>query len=357
LGSLIREGYAVADEPEPTESTIPDSSLDKDPRLAMAAFWRRTVLFFDRFHSRVLAKYPRLLVFVDWLLEFLYVFFASPITALIVSLLLVPFVISGSIPIIVFCSVTMAWLLCVVAVARAEPVKQLSIIPRFVMVAIIALTMFGISRSYIRWTLLSYYAHLVPQVTTAAGTASPSPPVSVNIDSDQLGQRLDELLRKELRKLLPPPIATSTSVQTSPVRPVLPPEASLSTDELRAKVDNVSQQLKGWAADRRAAENELNNRKWLLHDRRSNNPSSVKIEEIDKNDAYWEKKLDDLHEKSQNDLSAVFVQADKLRKEMLRRLPQSKWTREDRDNDKDQLFLGISENSAADYLERLAKRI
>jgi hypothetical protein len=196
----------MAGEPKPRESTILDSSLDKDPRVAIAAFWCGTVLFFDKLHSRILAKYPRLLVVVDWLLESFYALFASPITALVVSLLLVPFVLSGSIPIIVFCSVTMAWILCVVAVARAKPIKQLSIIPRFVIVVITALLMFGLSRSYVRWSLVNYYAHAQPQVPVTSGNA--------NSDVDQLGKRIDDLLKKEVRTLTPSKVP-HTSVQHS----------------------------------------------------------------------------------------------------------------------------------------------
>lgn len=168
----------MADEAESEKPTILDNSLQANPWIAIAALWGRTVLFFDTFHSGILAKYPRLLFVVDWLLEVLYALFASPITALVVSLLLVPFVISGSISIIVFSSVTMAWILCVIAVARAKPVKRLSIIPRFVMMVTIALILFAMSRSYIRWSLINYYAHIAPTVTAVA-VAPTSPAASV----------------------------------------------------------------------------------------------------------------------------------------------------------------------------------
>jgi hypothetical protein len=169
--------------------------------MAIVTLWHRAVEFDMAFHSRMLAKYPRWFFIVDWILEFLYVLFASPITALVVSLLLVPFVMSGSIPVIIWLSVTLAWLLCTVSVARSAPVKQLTIISRVVIVVIVAIASFAASRWYIRWSLLSYYTHLPREVATSS-----SPSTTPSIDADQLGPRIDELLRKELWKFAPSPV-------------------------------------------------------------------------------------------------------------------------------------------------------
>jgi hypothetical protein len=166
--------------------------------MAIVMLWHAAIAFDLRMHSHILAKYPRLLPVVDGILELLYAICASPITALVVSLLLVPFVISGAIPVIVWGSVTMAWVLCTLSLARAAFMKQLSLISRFVLLVIVAAGLIGASRRYIRWSLLSYYANLPQQV-------SPTPAANVVVDPDQFGQRIDELLRKELRKIAPPP--------------------------------------------------------------------------------------------------------------------------------------------------------
>jgi len=347
----------MAEDSEPKERPTVDSSLDKDPRVAISVFWHTTVLFFDRLHSRILAKYPRFLVSVDWLLEFLYVLFASPITALVVSLLLVPFVISGSIPIIVFCSVTTAWLLCVVAVARAEPVKQLSIIPRFVMVGIIAVVMFGISRSYIRWSLLNYYAHIVPPVSGSV-SPTPSPLPGVTIDSEQLGQRLDELLRKEMRKFAPPQVQRVISPaeiahSDSPHVAHSDTPISLSKDLLLRIVPQVTQQLRNWGPERRAAEQDLQNFRWeaTLH-LKENGTSSEERNRVD--DGYL-KKIEDSRDAYDKKLVAIMDNADSLRRLMAQKIPTEALTDEDRKMEKD--FKSLDESVAADYLERLAKRI
>jgi len=140
------------------------------------------------------------------------------------------------------------------------------------------------------------------------------------------------------------------------VAPPLPPEAQLSTDELRARVSDVSQKLRWSWVERRAAEQELNNWKQQKHDKRYDD-KSITLEDLNKNDDYWDQKISASNTKFENDLNATFAEADKLRKEMLRRLPPSKWTNDDRDKDKDALFQGISPTDAADYIEKLAKRV
>ncbi len=333
----------MADESEPRESTILDSSLDKDPRVAIAAFWRGTVLFFDRLHSRILAKYPRLLIAVDWLLEFLYALFASPITALVVSLLLVPFVISGSIPIIIFCSVTMAWFLCVIAVARAKPVKQLSIIPRFAMVGIIALLMFGASKWYIRWSLVNYIAHAQLQIPAMSGIANSRP------DMDQLGNRLDALIREELRKSIQS-IVPSTPTQ-HPVSPTVPstaaaadkssnPYAHLSDAELVGVSKVVAKQIDDvMGAWKWQIQSEIEPRR---RDQVRERDPAPEEDERNRLDAYYDKQIEEANQTYGSQAKVLFIRAEALREVLVNRLAQNNSMPIPTDGTMDDLFKGAA---------------
>jgi hypothetical protein len=128
---------------------------------------------------------------------------------------------------------------------------------------------------------------------------------------------------------------------------------NLSKDVLLAMVPPITQQLREWSSERKYQEQNLQNYRWDAASRLRDRKASA--EEINKVDDEWMKKISDSNDIYQHKLEAIMNNADSLRKIMLLRIPQSNWTNEDKEMDKD--FKSREEGTAANYLEKLAKRI
>src|SRR6266446_1086671 len=181
-----------------SDSKSPAENLSAPPcEVAKLPMWRKALDLDRRIDARFRAGLPRTHVIVGWILRFLYGFVSNPIAAIIISLVLVPFVIAGSIPLVVWGSITLAWILCVIWATRSETLKQLSSVSRFVFVVIIAIVSYKASRRYIRWSLVNYYAHAEPKVAPSENRLDNKNVQSLNPD-DFYG-RIEELIKKEMR--------------------------------------------------------------------------------------------------------------------------------------------------------------
>jgi hypothetical protein len=199
--------------------------LNQDPRLALRWYarfirllWRRLGRAELRFHNRMVRRYPTTTLVAETTLEFLYAIIASPISAVILALLLVPLVISDKVPVIVSFSIVGAWVVFVIAVARTPIVRKLTLPRRILVVIVGACIAFMASQFYKQWVLHSYYARQAHEPIT------PTPPVSTGSpDSGQtdtlLYQRLRELFDEQLRRTQNVARSPQSSLPCVPGRP------------------------------------------------------------------------------------------------------------------------------------------
>ncbi len=157
-------------------------------------------------------------------------------------------------------------------------------------------------------------------------------------------------------KPAPPPVRPKPTTEI-PNPALVSPLVQVSTPELIARVATVSKRLRDLRGEKAGVQLDSELKKWAVHEQRNNDRNSVSDEEMRASDETWDRKISESNDKFDNQIQATFIEADQFRREMLRRLSPTKWTQEDRDKDKDQAFTGMDERAAADYLERLAKRI
>jgi len=176
--------------------------LDENPPEAirwyvrrLKAWWRSINIAEIRFNRKMFERYPVAARVVEGVLEFIYGILASPISALIVALLLVGLVISEVTGVIVSLSAFAAWFVFVVAIPRQPAIKRLPILRRIFICALCACVSFGLGRLYVKWVLSEYYIH--------HGSSVASVPVAKEandgVDQKIIGT-LQELLKKEEAK-------------------------------------------------------------------------------------------------------------------------------------------------------------
>jgi hypothetical protein len=170
------------------------------------------------------SRYPTTALVVENLLELLYGIIASPISAVLLALLLVPLVISEKVPVIVSLSIVSAWVVFVIAAARTPAVRKLTLPRRLAIVLVLACVAFAASNLYKRWVLESYYSHhreaIVP--TSAASSDKPARAVptagSLGSTDELVYRRLRELLSEQLQR-----VANSTGLPCIPGKPRVGP--------------------------------------------------------------------------------------------------------------------------------------
>ena len=231
----------IQDRPMIDASSSPsdNDAAGKDPRIELARQWHRVLALDQRLHSHIVHRYPRLLTVVEWILEILYILCANPIAALAVSLLLVPLVLSGSIPVIVWLSVIGAWGFLVLGFTRVKPLKQLSVAALTILVVLVAIILYWLSGYYVRWTLVNYYAHQEhPKVST---------PVVSGLDggAETVWNRIQTFLQEEAQRSSRPAQVRRSDFAAFVPKPILPPEPtpknpyeSLSKGELASSLNS-----------------------------------------------------------------------------------------------------------------------
>ena len=173
-------------------------------------FWSRLIQADDRFHEWLYSRFPLPVRIGGSILRGAYAFFISPAFAVVLALLLVPFVISGVIPVIVSFSVFAAWLVATLSVAKLQSVNRLRIVPRLALVCGVAVMMAFAGNRYVKWVLVSYYKTHEPVTQTS--------------DVDKLAyDRFKELFDVEVQKYI-------SSSQTSSTRPNTVPVPNLLTE-------------------------------------------------------------------------------------------------------------------------------
>jgi hypothetical protein len=117
-------------------------------------------------------------------LEFLFKMVEAPAFGIVVSLLLVPLVMSGAIPLTAWGSVTAAWFISILSIGRNQWVKRLTLGRRASLVLGCALVMGFVGDRYIHWSIVNYYRN------------QPKP----QNNSDDLFQALRQIVHEELQK-------------------------------------------------------------------------------------------------------------------------------------------------------------
>jgi hypothetical protein len=120
------------------------------------AFWKRVGDWNNSIHLSFHAKCPTLAKILGGFLRIFWGTSTHPAFAVLLALLLVGFVISGSITIIVSVSVFFAWLITVLWLARSEPVKRINILPRVALVLVFASGAAFAANWYVKWCLINY---------------------------------------------------------------------------------------------------------------------------------------------------------------------------------------------------------
>ena len=152
--------------------------------------WNRAV------HDNLLSKHPRFTKVAGGLLRFIYGIVTHAAFAVVLALLLVGFVISGAITIIVSVSVFFAWLITVLWLAHSEPVKNLNILPRIVVVIFVALCAASAANWYGKWCLGNYALNQTKDKAASPASEQKS-------ENQQLLTALDKAVSEQLKKLTP----------------------------------------------------------------------------------------------------------------------------------------------------------
>lgn len=179
--------------------------------------WSKLLEADSKLHERLYSKFPKGVRFGGTILRAVYAIFISPAFAVVLALLLVPFVISGVIPVIVSICVFAAWLVSTLSVARIEAINQLRIGRRLLLVIAASIVMAAVGNRYIKWVLINYSKTSEPR--TASG-----------VDIDKLAyNRFKELFDAEIEKYQ----GLSSKNLQSPSQPptiVRPPKADLALE-------------------------------------------------------------------------------------------------------------------------------
>ena len=182
--------------------------------------WHTIVNLDTALHNGLYQRFPTTMRVSGWSLRLLYGIAISPAFAVILSLLLVGFVISGLVPVIVSISVFAAWLVAMLSVARSEAINKLRIAERVLVVFGVAALMAILANRYVKWCLLNYYK------TQPSANASPSPK-----DLDALAyERFRELLDAEIPRLVQVPPPKAGDKNTPPMGTPKLTKADLSID-------------------------------------------------------------------------------------------------------------------------------
>jgi hypothetical protein len=235
-----------------------------------------------------------------------------------------------------------------IAVVRAKPFKDKSTQVRASTTSLLCVGLAVI------WLFLW---HVIPR----PAEPRPEPPTKEEI-ADAVLKKLD------LRAAMPQPPTSLTVTSVKPksagssssanqiadaIVAKLPKTPELSNDLLIAAAQTVSNQLRNWIGEWRAADTELGNKKYEAYENLRNRGASPK--ELQENDEKWAKEINSSREALQKKLEAIMANADSLRRMMLQKIPQSNWTAEDREMDKN--FKSLPEATVANYLEHLTKKI
>ena len=159
-------------------------------RTAGRVAWTRLANWNASIHQLSHTKYPTMAKIVGGGLRFFYGASTHPAFAVLLALLLVGFVISGSITVIVSVSVFFAWLITVLWLAHSEPVKAMNIFPRVVLVLVFAFSAAFAANWYVKWCLRNFAKN------------QPSPVQSLD------GGQIKAIFDKEIRSLPIPSIAS-----------------------------------------------------------------------------------------------------------------------------------------------------
>lgn len=141
-----------------------DEPENKDPREALRWYWRKCKALWSgliradsTFHAWLYSRFPLPVKIGGTILRAAYTFFVSPAFAVVLALLLVPFVISGVVPVIVTLSVFGAWMVATLSVAKLQSVNQLRIGRRLILVIGVAALMAIAGNKYVKWVLVNFY--------------------------------------------------------------------------------------------------------------------------------------------------------------------------------------------------------
>lgn len=125
----------------------------RKPLTPIKSSWA-TVKALDRsVHDRFVGSFPRAIPMLDGALEALFGVVSHPAFALIATVVLLLLGITGGIKWIVFWSATFACAVAVLWVARAKPVRALTVMLRFVFIGVIAILSVIITYSFGQWAI------------------------------------------------------------------------------------------------------------------------------------------------------------------------------------------------------------
>jgi hypothetical protein len=263
-------------------------------------------------------------------LEFLFKMVEAPAFGIVVSLLLVPLVMSGAIPLTAWGSVTAAWFISILSIGRNQWVKRLTLGRRASLVLGCALVMGFVGDRYIHWSIVNYYRNqpkpqnnsddlfqalrqtVREELQKAEEEAASKKPVSVTSASEPEPSVIEsEIADKVLEKLQ----AKGLAIQTSPSQSASA-FSGLTKEDLRLLVNDSAQLMLGlsklWAPQIEAADRGF-----------ENSPPSIYV-----NHGPMLTRLG-----FQRDIKPLLPKANDLRREMLSRVSnvteedaiQSKW--------------------------------
>ena len=109
-------------------------SSEGNPLSALLFVWQKFSATDQAMHSRLMAHFPRTMSIVDRILESLFEDFGHGAFGVFAGLLLVVLVVAKVIPVVVGFSLGAAWIIAFVWLARLEPVKDLTVISKWLVV-------------------------------------------------------------------------------------------------------------------------------------------------------------------------------------------------------------------------------
>jgi hypothetical protein len=124
-------------------------------------------------HDRFMRAFPRAIPVFDAVLEVLFGVVTHPAFALIAAALLGVLVLTGVIKAIVFCSILFAWAVAVLWIARAKPVRALTVTFRSVFIGIIGVLLAVAGNSFGHWALNAYNHEKAAELVASDKRAEP----------------------------------------------------------------------------------------------------------------------------------------------------------------------------------------
>lgn len=233
-------------------------------------------------------------------LEFVYLKVSEPITALIVSLLLVPFVMSDYVTIIVTVSVLAAWLLFILRIARGERIKLVPVVARLLILLVIGFPSWKLAQCYIGWSLTNYDAE-----TNGAPIAPPR-----RIPAPSVWKTVhDHLVRPTptVVALPPAPVTTEKSNEYE----------SLSDAELKADCTALVGEIQDFEQSWKA---QIDNAKDFFNNAVYNQSPRPSEEEMARLDDVFEKKKVSIRDQLSSDGKKLFIRANNIHIVLLKRL-------------------------------------